>query len=173
MFDRLTQQREEKDEAEKAEQQQDEAELFTSSCELPSASSASSVSSASSASSFPLAAELFSESAEKRRSPIQFVSVFAKCREQALLVDGAPLQIPLSQLEPEITNFTNKFQDCLDYIFTSVQSPSPFSAQTAEVYPELDRSRLVAGVGLPSAAWPSDHLAITATFISTTQPRRT
>jgi mRNA deadenylase 3'-5' endonuclease subunit Ccr4 len=62
--------------------------------------------------------------------------------------------------EPEFTNCTPKFLDCIDYIFASA---SLRCVATRELPTKADFIRKDL-VGQPSANWPSDHELLSATY---------
>lgn len=61
--------------------------------------------------------------------------------------------------EPEFTNFTEKFQGTLDYVFFTRDSLQPL-----RVLGLPDRALLTAQVALPNEVFPSDHLALCTEF---------
>jgi CCR4-NOT transcription complex subunit 6 len=63
--------------------------------------------------------------------------------------------------EPETTNFTPNFSGTLDYLFFSKRL-----LRCTKLRPVPSVAELTEGgkVGLPTAAWPSDHLLLKAAF---------
>lgn len=58
-----------------------------------------------------------------------------------------------------LTNYTEKFKECLDYIFYQTDH-----LQVERVIPMPSEDQLSAHVAIPSIVFPSDHVALVADF---------
>lgn len=64
--------------------------------------------------------------------------------------------------EPEVTNYTPDFRDTLDYVMVSLDA---FAIRQHNTLPGM--ADLKDHAGLPSADWPSDHLALCCDLVMT------
>ena len=59
--------------------------------------------------------------------------------------------------EPTVTNYTDHYKGCLDYIWVTKESIQPVAVS---VLPTVEEIMSVGGICLPNPRYVSDHLAL-------------